>query len=132
MSSPQKENGFTPIANEIMEALCGIRISGEARQCLDVILRKTYGWNKPDDYISLSQFCLLTKMRKQFVCRSLVKLAKMNLIIIKKDNDTANLYRFNKDFDTWKPLSKKITVINIDIKYIISNILSIIYCQYCY
>lgn len=110
MANPQKENGFVPIANEIMEALAGIRISGEARQCLDVILRKTYGFNKKEDQISLSQFNLLTKMPKATVCRSLLKLEKMNLIIIKDDNVKCNLYRFNKDFHTWKPLTKKIIV----------------------
>ena len=110
MASPQKENGFTPIANEVMEALCGIRISGEARQCLDVIIRKTYGFQKKEDKISLSQFYLLTKMSKGSICRSLLKLAEMNLIINKKVNDNITSYRFNKDFDTWKPLTKKITI----------------------
>jgi len=112
MASPQKENGFIPIATEVFEALCGIRISGEARQCLDVIIRKTYGFQKKEDKISLSQFCLLAKMPKQEVCRSLRKLAKMNLIIVKKANDNITLYRFNKDFDDWKPLAKKPKVIN--------------------
>lgn len=106
-ANPQLENGYTKIANELMEALCGIRISGEARQCLDVIIRKTYGFNKKSDYISLSQFCLLTKMVKTRVCNSLLKLNKMNIIITKKGNDKSNSYRFNKDFDTWKPLPKK-------------------------
>jgi len=27
MASPQKENGFTPIANEIIEALCKVNLS---------------------------------------------------------------------------------------------------------
>jgi phage replication O-like protein O len=108
MSNPQKENGFTPISNETMEALCGIRIPGEARQCLDVVIRKTYGYQKKEDKISLSQFCLLAKMRKVDVCRSLLKLQEMNLIISKKANDNITLYRFNKDFDTWKPLAKKL------------------------
>jgi len=110
MANPQKENGFTPIANEIMEALAGIRISGEARQCLDVILRKTYGWNKKSDIISLSQFSLLTKMPKSTVCRSLIKLRQMAIIIDKNDNGRAKKYMFNKDFTTWKPLSKKIII----------------------
>jgi phage replication O-like protein O len=110
MSSPQLEKGYTKIANEIMEALCGIRISGEARQCLDVIFRKTYGFNKKYDKISLSQFCLLTKMRKGDVCRALLKLNKLNIIISKKANDNITSYRFNKDFDTWKPLAKKLIV----------------------
>jgi len=61
---PQKENGYTPIANEIMDALCSHRISGEERQLLDCIIRKTYGWNKKVDEISLSQFMKMTGMYK--------------------------------------------------------------------
>jgi phage replication O-like protein O len=110
MANPQADKGYTRIANEMLEALAGIRISGEARQCLDVILRKTYGWNKKEDTISLSQFCLLTKMVKSRVCCSLAKLRQMNIIITKKGNGSGNIYRFNKDFDTWKPLPKKVTV----------------------
>lgn len=110
MANPQKENGYTAIANEIMEALGRIRIAGEARQVLDVILRKTYGWNKKEDFISLSQFCLATGLSKWRVCHSIKKLEKMNLIIANKGNDKGNKYRFNKDFDTWKPLPKRATL----------------------
>lgn len=106
MASPQKENGFTPIANEILEALAMIRIPGEARQLLDVILRKTYGFNKSEDAISLSQFVLKTGLKKNSVCKGLNKLKQLN-IITQKVNDIANTYRFNKDFSTWKPLPKK-------------------------
>lgn len=107
MANPQIENGYTKIANEILDALCGIRISGEARQCLDVIIRKTYGFNKKEDAIALSQFSLLTKMSKASICRALLKLAKMNLIIDKNVNENGKMYLFNKDFSTWKPLTKK-------------------------
>ena len=109
MASPQTENGFTRISNEIMEALCHIRISGEARQILDTIIRKTYGWNKKEDIISLSQFCLATGLSKSRVCHSLLKLAQMGLIA-KKGNGMSITYRFNKDFDTWKALPKKESV----------------------
>lgn len=111
MASPQKENGYTPIANEILEALAQTRIPGEARQILDVIIRKTYGFNKKQDAISLSQFILATNLKRPNICRAINKLKQMNIIIvIQKDNGDTTLYRFNKDFDTWKPLSKKITL----------------------
>lgn len=109
MANPQKENGYTPIANEILDALCRIRISGEARQVLDVILRKTYGFNKKEDRIALSQLCLGTGLKKSTICKAITKLIVMNLVT-KKGNDTGSLYRFNKDFDTWKPLPKKVTL----------------------
>jgi len=46
MKSPQTENGYIKIANELWDALTGIRIPGEVRQVLDYIFRKTYGYNK--------------------------------------------------------------------------------------
>ena len=116
MASPQIENGYTKIANEIIEALAGIRISGEEMQALWVILRKTYGWNKKEDKISLSQFALLTGVKKPNIIRAIKKLLSKKIIIIKNDNGNPLKYRFNKDFDAWKPLSKKITVIKKDNK----------------
>lgn len=110
MKNPQKEHGYTPIANEIMEALAGIRINGEARQCLDVILRKTYGFNKKEDTIALSQFCLITHLGKEKVCKALSKLRVLNIIITQKGNGIGNIHRFNKDYSTWKPLPKKVTL----------------------
>jgi phage replication O-like protein O len=109
MSNPQCENGYTKISNELLTALCGIRISGEARQVLDVIFRKTYGYNKKKDRISLSQFSLITKLKRPTVCRAIKKLIDMKLII-KIDNDKGEIYLIQKDFDQWKPLSKKITL----------------------
>lgn len=110
MKNPQLENGFIRISTELFDALCGIRISGEARQCLDVIIRKTYGFQKKEDKISLSQFCALSKMTRVAVCKSLLKLREMNLIITKKGNENITSYRFNKDFDAWKPLPKKVII----------------------
>lgn len=115
MADVQCENGFTKIANEIMEAIAQTRISGEARQIIDVVIRKTYGFQKIEDGISLSQFCLATGLKKPTCCRAIKKAINMN-IIIKKDNGNISSYKFNKDFDTWKPLSKKITIIKKDNK----------------
>ena len=115
MASPQKENGYTAIANEIMEALAIMRIPGEARQVLDVLLRKTYGWNKKEDEISLSQFRKTTGLLSPNIIRARKKLLKMNVItVIKRDNSKIPTYRLQKDYTKWKPLSKKIIVIQKD------------------
>lgn len=103
MANPQKEDGNVGIANEIFDMLCRTRIPGEARQIFDVILRKTYGFMKKDDWISLSQFCLMTGLKKPDVSRGLKKLFLMNLII-RLDNGN---YAINKNFDLWKPLPKQ-------------------------
>ena len=104
---PQLENGFTQIANEIMEALIKYRIPGEQMQCLLFIIRKTYGWNKKEDSIALSQFVEATGINKPCICRAIKGLIDKNLII-KKDNRAVTRYQFNKKYKTWKSLSKKI------------------------
>lgn len=113
MANPQKEDGYTAIANEIMEALARYRIPGEQRQCLDFILRKTYGYNKKSDAISGSQFVGATGIKKQNVQRALRGLIEKN-IVIKKDYQPHPIYRFNKNYNTWKVSSKRSTVIKKD------------------
>ena len=107
MADPKFEDGFTRIPNELLDAFARIRISGEARQALDFIIRKTLGYNKNKDPISLSQFVLGTGLRKSAICKALKKLRSMN-IITKKDNNIASEYGILKDYDRWKPLPKKI------------------------
>ena len=104
MSSPQKENGYTMIANELIEALASIRIAGEEMQCLLVIFRKTYGWNKKKDKISLSQFVLMTGLKKQSAHRALKKLIQKRLISVSNNDDGQTItYGFNKDYSKWIP-----------------------------
>ncbi len=109
MASPQTENGYTKIANEILDHLAKLRINGEAMQVLWVVFRKTYGFNKKEDAIALSQFVESTGMRKPDVCRALNKLESIG-VISKKANAVANKYVFIKNYDLWKPLAKKRTL----------------------
>jgi len=98
MASPQKENGYTPIAHTIMEALAKIKIPGQARQILDVIFRKTYGWNKLDDKISLKQFVEFTGLSKVRICRGIQRLLSMN-IITKNGNAMSYFTKNGNDHD---------------------------------
>lgn len=108
MSSPQVKDGYTRIANELMDALCLVRIPGQARQVLDFILRKTYGYNKASDCIANSQFVAGTGLKKDKVCHMLDLLAGMNLIIVaEKGNNPAKSYAINKDYASWQQLPKK-------------------------
>lgn len=118
MASPQTEDGYTKIANEIMDALCRIRIPGEEMQVLNAILRKTYGWQKCEDAIALSQFVEMTGMNKPHIIQSIKGLLLKKVIIVtEKGNSSAKVYKFNKDYDKWIPLPKKVmlpkTVISV-------------------
>ena len=111
MANPQAEDGHVDIANEIMEAFSRMRIPGEARQVLDFILRKTYGWHKKQDSISLTQFEKGTGLKRNQVCRAIKKLTSMNIIVKGSDSivtpgsdngvTTISSYEFQKDFEKW-------------------------------
>lgn len=117
--TPQTENGFTRIANELMDALAKTRISGEARQVLDAIIRKTYGWGKTSDDISLSQFMIMTGLSKSTICKAIKKLISMNIIVKRGSSATlftkqgkaiTSTYSVQKNHKYWKPLPKKETL----------------------
>ncbi len=102
MANPQRENGHVDIANEIMDKLCRHRIPGEVRQVMDTVFRKTYGWNKKTDRISLSQFSSATGLHKPNVVRALSRAIKHR--IISNDN---GWYQIQKDTDLWIPFSDR-------------------------
>ena len=110
LASPQKEDGYTPISNEIMEALAKTKISGEGRRILDVILRKTYGWDKKTDVISYGQIADLTGISRRSVIRT-IKVLKMQKIITSDKAVTRGSvsYGFQKDFEKWQTSVKKAT-----------------------
>lgn len=102
MANPQKENGYTPISNELFEAIVAFRIPGEIRQVFDAVLRKTYGYNKKEDSIANSQLVALTKMKKQNVSRSIAALVDHKLVIKSDDrNGDGNVLKINKDYQQW-------------------------------
>ena len=117
MANPQTEEGFTKIANEIMDALCRTRISGMERQVLDAIFRKTYGWNKCEDMIALSQFVEMTGISKPNIIHSIKKLLSKNIITVVKNDNKSQTYKFIKDYHQWRALSKmtKLSILTIPV-----------------
>jgi phage replication O-like protein O len=96
MACPQKENGYTPIANEIMEHLAMPGISGSEFRILMVVFRKTYGFQKTKDTISLSQFEKLTYMKRAQAVKTLKELVAKRILL-----KEGNAYKFNKNWEEW-------------------------------
>lgn len=100
MANPQRENGHTDIANEIMENFARLHLSGNEWQILVTVLRKTYGWHKKEDEISLSQFQEATTLSRPAVCKALKALVAKCVLVAKQQPGT-NIYYFNKDYTKW-------------------------------
>ena len=108
MANPQPTH-FTRISNEIMEHLALSRISGREWQILLVIFRKTYGFQKKSDFISMSQFAKLTGMKRPDVAEQIKNLLGKSLIGVTQNPNSngINSYIFQKDWEQWKVLPKK-------------------------
>ena len=99
MANPQKEDGHTGIANELLEKIYSIPLSGSEFRTIFYIIRKTWGWHKKQDKISLSQIVTNTKLSRKQVCEVINKLVTKRLLFKEKKN--INIYKFNKDYDQW-------------------------------
>ncbi len=116
-ASPQAEDGHIDIANEISEALARTHISGNEWKVLWVILRKTYGWHKKMDCISITQFQKGTGLDRRNAYRAMLSLVNRN-IVVKNDNGFIGSYGFQKDYTRWKAIGRN----NNKAKTVVKNV----------
>jgi phage replication O-like protein O len=89
-----------------MESLYRANLPGQAFRLVLLVLRKTYGFQKKEDAISLSQMERETGIH-HVRCSQLIKdlvLAQI-LTVSANINGIGKKYIFNKDFDVWDTLS---------------------------
>ena len=103
MNSPQLENGYAQIANEILDVLGTTYLSPYEWQVLMILFRKTYGFHKKADRSANSQFVLATGLHKSHVSRTVKKLLVRRIVA-----QTGNILSFNKDSSSWLP--KQVTI----------------------
>ena len=84
-----------------------MRIPGECWQVLWFIIRKTYGFKKKSDFISVQQISDATGLKRQNAHRALHKLEQMNVVnVVKATPKTPLVVALNKDYDVWKSVIK--------------------------
>ena len=107
MANPQPDK-YIKISSELWDAFCRVRIAGEARQMLDTIIRKTYGYHKKEDSISTSQFMEATGLSRKSIEKTRKKLRDMNFITTHKKGGSQILtYSLQKDYEKWNATPKK-------------------------
>ena len=104
MANPQKENGHTAIANELLEIMAKTYFSSYEIQIIFAIFRKTYGWNKKEDWITNTQLAELTGIPKSHVSRTIKKLLERKMIV-----KNGKKIGFEKDYEKWQKLPKQVT-----------------------
>lgn len=106
MASPQTENGYTKIANELLESLSALQVSGSEWSVLMCIIRKTYGFHKKEDWVTNTQIALMTGLHKVRVSE-----AKTRLVDAKIVTEKRNKLSLNKDYAKWKKLRKSVMLV---------------------
>ncbi len=102
MANPQPDK-FTKLSNELFEAYLKIcrKLSPYESAVWLCVLRKTYGYNKKEDWISLSQIRILTGILETHIARAIKKLKAKKMIIHKGEKGRIFLTGIQKDFDSW-------------------------------
>ncbi len=96
MASPQKENGYTAIANELLEAFSRLNLSAYAWRVLFCIIRNTYGWNKKTAQLTCSNIARSTGIDVRLIPRTLKYLEERNIIV-----RNGNSFQLQKNYNRW-------------------------------
>jgi phage replication O-like protein O len=98
----QLEDGYTRIANDIIEALAKVDLTKRERRVIDVVLRETYGFNRKDCRLTLSYIAERTRLQRNHVCETVQRLERRNILLV--DRSAAPfLYQFQKYSKRWLP-----------------------------
>ena len=100
MTSSKINNGFLKVPNELADAFQLLHLSGNQWQLLWVIIRFTYGWNKPTDLISLSRFEECTGLERRNLKRNLDAMFERG-IITRDGSGYITRYGIEEDCTKW-------------------------------
>ncbi len=104
------DGDYTRIHYAILEALAEARLSGAEFRILMFLFRKTYGWNKKEDRISLAQWAEGTNTARPHVLKILNGLVAKNIVIRRNDDEQVPWYSFNKYREQWQDAFEKDSV----------------------
>jgi phage replication O-like protein O len=109
MANPQAEDGHIRIANTIVKALVNSDLKGPEFRVLLAIIRKTWGWKKKREVITIGQMEKITSLNRRAVIRATQSLLERKIIrrfwhLPKGSTQRLSSWEFNKNFDQWEIL----------------------------
>lgn len=118
------EDGYTRLADALVETLASTKLGGREFRLLMVVIRKTYGYGKSEDWISLSQMADMTGIDKANCSRLVDSLVGRRILNCRKRGHD-RVMGINPDVTQWqgeKPKKKEVVkndnqVVKNDNKY---------------
>lgn len=103
MANPQTENGYTKIANEVLDHICQLKLNGTQYKVILVIWRYTYGFSRKEHELSESFIAKATKTHKIQLSKEINKLIDINIIHVMREASftQSRILSFNKNYSEW-------------------------------
>jgi phage replication O-like protein O len=103
MANPQKEHGYTPIANELLEKIALLPLNGSQMRIVCVVWRYTYGFSRKSHELSEGFISKCTGISRRHISTELNKLISNKIIteITPPTKTRSRTVSFNKDYDKW-------------------------------
>jgi len=103
VASPQVEDGYTRIANELLEAIYSTRFNGTQFKILLCIIRYTYGFKRKSHNLSISFISKATGVSKRYISAELSRLIDNKVIAVLQEHTdtTSRVLALNKNYKQW-------------------------------
>lgn len=108
MNDPRMEDGYTPIANEILEQLAMVKLNDTQHRIILVVWRMTYGWQRAECKLSNSYLTEALQVDQRIIRREFQRLVDRKIIKVIKNaiGSSARIVEFNKHYDEWQGWTK--------------------------
>ena len=100
MASPQKEDGYVPIAGELLQAVAKARLPASERAVFDCVSRFSYGYRTKKAKISVERFIDWTGYSRSHIKRTIGILIAKNMLTQDPSSRPAS-YSIQKNYDLW-------------------------------
>ena len=99
-AGPQLEEGYCRIANELFDAIMLAPLSKRELLVMFAVIRKTYGYGKKSDDMTMMQIAKLTALPRQHVGQTVRGLAARSMILI-RDGKFGKVIEIQKKHALW-------------------------------
>jgi phage replication O-like protein O len=106
IGNPQIEDGHTRIANELLEAITRFDFSKRQLKVVLFVIRKTYGYNKKADQMSISQISAGTGLNHSATVNAVAELVELG-VVSKQYGQHAQLIGLIKQYQSWGVVSNQ-------------------------
>ena len=101
--SVQLENGYTRIANEILEAVTISKFNGTQLKIVLCVIRRTYGFQRKESDLSITFISRATGISKRYIAQEINNLITSNVLLVTKEHTikSSRRLKLNKNYHEW-------------------------------